>query len=560
MRVTTQSGSSIAFHLLLVAVLSLLAISSSLYYGITTGNDFRQHFQFAQTIHDSLLSGDIYPSFSSEPNGGLGDVGLRFYPPLTYYVLSGFSFICGDWFSAAMATFVIILFAGGAGLYLWAREGLSPTHALLAAAIYTFAPYHINLIYNGALLAEFAATAILPFCFYFVTRVCRQGSMLNVIGLAFSYSILVLTHLPSTIIVSICLAIYAILLLERRTVIATLSKLAAAVIVAVISSSFYWVRMLTEINWLKHSESTYFSGSFSYRANFLFAPQNILNFGDDLLNLWVADLMLLAAILVTVPSLILFLRRRIPLSRFMIAIGSIFIFGIFMATHLSSFVWDNLFFLQKVQFPWRWMDVISASGAIFASIALIHLSESLKNSTLTSIGVGIAMAFFVFTSAFLIKGAVYMPRSEFLSQMQSLSRSDSYIGWWPIWAKESARGITEKVAAVERKTEITEWSPTMRKFIIDAGSPGEAHVRTFYYPHWRATVNGSETTVSADEDGLISFKLPSDQANVSLQFVEPAFVRLANYASISTWIALMILLVFGLLKRQRIQDNTIADI
>src|SRR5688572_10485337 len=178
-------------------------------WGITYGNDLTQHFQFASQVYNSVSGGVLYPGFSADVNDGLGDVGLRFYPPLTYYVLSGLFFVFGDWYVAAFACFLLIFAVGGLGIFLWARTEFSPTHSLLAAAIFIFAPYHLSLIYNNFLMAEFAATAVFPFCFYFVARVCRDGSFKGVLGLAVAYALLVLIHLPSAIIISVCLVLYA---------------------------------------------------------------------------------------------------------------------------------------------------------------------------------------------------------------------------------------------------------------------------------------------------------------------------------------------------------------
>ena len=510
-----------------------------LVWGITYGNDLTQHFQFASEVYNSVSSGIIYPGFSADANDGLGDVGLRFYPPLTYYVLSALFFVFGDWHVAALACFLIIFTAGGIGIYLWAKTEFSTTQSLLAAAIFTFAPYHLSLIYNNFLLAEFAATAVFPFCFYFVARVCGESSFRAVLGLAVSYALLVLTHLPSAIIISVCLVLYSLLLLDRGRLMQTLLRLGIGGLAGLLASAFYWSRMVPELDWLKHSAEEYFTATFDYSANFLLHPRNIINFQNDTLNLWVADLMLVSTSLLIVPAVFLLLTKRIPSTKFTNAAVTIFAFCLFMVTPLSQPVWDGASFLQRVQFPWRFMGVLSAFGAMIASIGMHHLARQPKLDLVSSGAIGIILVLFVFVSTFLVKGAVYKPRSEFLQQTESLSTGDSYIGWWPVWAKRSGRSITDRVTANRRPVEIISWNRLERTFAIEPGETAIVQVRTYYYPHWQVIHNNVRMPAYPDDNGLLSFKIEPDGSQITLKFEEPLSVKLSYIISGLTWISFL---------------------
>src|SRR5262249_8844445 len=154
-----------------------------LLWGIPTGNDLPQHFQFAVTIRNSVEHGVLFPSWAADVNGGFGDAGVRFYPPLSYYVLDVFEWTFGDWFYATAATVCLMFFVGGIGVYLWCREYFSNTASVIGGIVYILVPYRVNEIYNAFTFAEFAATAVLPFCFLFVARICRRGSVYGICGL-----------------------------------------------------------------------------------------------------------------------------------------------------------------------------------------------------------------------------------------------------------------------------------------------------------------------------------------------------------------------------------------
>ena len=74
-----------------------------------------EHYQFAVTAHDSLVSGQIYPSIAGTMNHGLGDVSFRFYPPLSYYVLASVYLLIHDWYISSLFSFFFGVFCGRNG-------------------------------------------------------------------------------------------------------------------------------------------------------------------------------------------------------------------------------------------------------------------------------------------------------------------------------------------------------------------------------------------------------------------------------------------------------------
>src|SRR5437588_9661638 len=88
-----------------------------------------------------------------------------------------------------------------------------------AGILYALAPYRLNEVYQASLLSEYAACSILPFAFAFVERICRKKSKYDVFGLAGSYGLLILTHLPLTVIGSLSLALYALVRVFSRGIV-----------------------------------------------------------------------------------------------------------------------------------------------------------------------------------------------------------------------------------------------------------------------------------------------------------------------------------------------------
>src|SRR6185312_898167 len=139
---------------------------------------------------------------------------------------------------------------GGLGVYFWARNSLGPGMAMWGGILYCVVPYRLNELYQASLLSEYAACSILPFAFAFVERICRKRNSDDVAGLAVSFALLILTHLPLAVIGSISLLIYAVLSIERQRLLPTIGRLALAVLLGAAASAFFWTTMLAELSWI----------------------------------------------------------------------------------------------------------------------------------------------------------------------------------------------------------------------------------------------------------------------------------------------------------------------
>src|SRR5204863_1745759 len=105
---------------------------------------------------------------------------------------------------------------------------------------------------------------IIPFCFLFVTRMCRKGTQFDVLLFALSYSLLILTHIPTTIIVSLCLPIYVLLVMDWRRYVNVFARLAVAIALTIAATSFRWITIVGEFNCLAHNVLKWVSGYFLY--------------------------------------------------------------------------------------------------------------------------------------------------------------------------------------------------------------------------------------------------------------------------------------------------------
>ena len=512
----------------LVAAVCFAVIIPAILWGIPSNLDLTNHFRFAIPFYDSIAAGDFYPGWLAESNAGYGDPSFRFYPPAFYYLLAASRFLIGNWYGATLVTFVVVSIVGGLGMYFWARSFMPAATASWAAAFYALAPYHVNQLYQAAMLAEWAGSAVLPFVFGFVDRVCKRGKPRDIAGLALTYGLLLFTHLPLALIGSIALLVYALVRLEGPGKFLKLAKLACGSVLGLSLSSVYWVTMFSEVSWIAGSRGDGSTNDVGY--NFVLS-----SLSPDNLSVWWMNILTLMTLLLCAPAIVFFFRVTAPSRRMVRPIIILTASALFMALPLSWPIWRVLRPLQEVQFPWRWLAVFSMGASLVAAAALPHVMDAaLKLDRAKRMLVFGAMVISVaFTFSHSVKEALYFSSTRFESMVTDVRGTPSLSYWLPVWAHANPRKMAGDVEVAGREVTVTNWQPEHRSFSVAAGPATEARVKTFYYPHWVAKSNAGILPTRPDTDGALLISLRPNATSVNLDFREPAKTKFSTTASLS---------------------------
>ena len=512
----------------LVAAVCFAVIIPAILWGIPSNLDLTNHFRFAIPFYDSIAAGDFYPGWLAESNAGYGDPSFRFYPPAFYYLLAASRFLIGNWYGATLVTFVVVSIVGGLGMYFWARSFMPAATASWAAAFYALAPYHVNQLYQAAMLAEWAGSAVLPFVFGFVDRVCERGKPRDIAGLALTYGLLLFTHLPLALIGSIALLVYALVRLEGPGKFLKLAKLACGSVLGLSLSSVYWVTMFSEVSWIAGSRGDGSTNDVGY--NFVLS-----SLSPDNLSVWWMNILTLMTLLLCAPAIVFFFRVTAPSRRMVRPIIILTASALFMALPLSWPIWRVLRPLQEVQFPWRWLAVFSMGASLVAAAALPHVMDAaLKLDRAKRMLVFGAMVISVaFTFSHSVKEALYFSSTRFESMVTDVRGTPSLSYWLPVWAHANPRKMAGDVEVAGREVTVTNWRPEHRSFSVAAGPATEARVKTFYYPHWVAKSNAGILPTRPDTDGALLISLRPNATSVNLDFREPAKTKFSTTASLS---------------------------
>jgi uncharacterized membrane protein len=460
--------------LLAVMFLSALTMLPIWLWGIPVSYDGLHHQQFALIYYEAAQSGDFYPSLSSTVNDGYGDYGVRFYPPLPFLIMTAARFVTGNWYSGVLLAFPFLIILSSVGAYLWAREWCSPAEAVVAATLYAIAPHHLHQTYSMFFYGEITGGAVLPFAFWFVSRVAVRGRLIDICGLAATYAALILSHLPLAVLGSISLLIYGVTFFNRQSDLRLIQKLGSAVALGLAASAFYLVMMVAEVSWINFSKSEYSSGRYGYQSNFVLAFDYLSNPEAVERAMWFADLILLMTCLLMLPLVFAACFAKDETKKnYSRRAALLFLFALFMTTVLSRPLWDWLPVMHKVQFPWRWLAVASLFGAVAAAAGIEQVKTWAKDKNrrfAALLIVGGILVSVSFSYSQIIRQAVYRSSENFEQETTALIEAESFDCWWTIWTKNTAFQIKDKIVAADRKTEIILWTPEKRIFRVSDGN------------------------------------------------------------------------------------------
>ena len=523
-------------------VATFLVVLPIIMHGSPTGADMLNHYRFAFTYYDALRGGQLYPGWLDISNYGYGDPSVRFYPPVLYYLMAAVRVFTNDWFAGVLPVFAILTFLGVCGAYFWARAFVPPQYAAWAGLFYAIAPYRLNESLEQFLLAEYAGGVALVFAFGFVERICRDGRGRDVAGLGAAYAMLVLTHLPLTVMGSLMLGLYALLRIERGKMYTTVSRLGLGVLLGLAASSRYWVMMVTELGWIRAGTNAP-TGWYDYRNNFLFT-----NF-DYSAGIWWTNYIAFATIAMFIPAAVLWRRR----GRGIKALGIIALLSFIMTTSLSKPLWVIIPKLKDVQFPWRWLALTSAVCAVMMAVAIPAWMEKVKGNRaalwrkFAMLAAGCVLLSFCFLATHFMEKGYYYNRVQFDEEVKSLDEVRSHKDWWPVWVtgEQLPRRMNEKVEADGRLVTVTSWEAERRTFEVSSGDMTEARLRTLYYPHWTASAGGMQLSTRPSADGALLISLPPDATLVEVEFREPLRVKIAGVITALGWILIIGFLIFN---------------
>jgi hypothetical protein len=544
------------FPIVVISAAGLIFTIPAIIYGIPFFSDdgVSHHAVWYTHFSMQLWAGDLYPRWLMGMNEGLGSPVFYYYPPVPFFLTSLLKpFFPGDlhgWHQLGLSA-SLALIASGFCAYLWLKDLTDRNSALVAAVLYMVTPYHLaSDLYIRGSFAEYWAFVWMPLILFFTHKIVN-GNKLAFVGLAVSYDLLLMTHLPTTLIFSPIPICYAFYLSNREQKLKVMGTVLIGLALGIgLSAVFLWPALTTQQFVFLDRMTT---GYFSYKNWLMFSNFSLWKEDKVPLLLLTLDLAAIACCAFVIARLNPDKSTR-PFNIFWLVVA---VASVLMMTDFSRPIWLIFPVLQKIQFPWRFNALLSlATTALLASSIYSFRKRGSGSMRVIWITVILLIATWLPATGWAIWRAYPFHNSsqeEIDYNNREIEQEREVPEYYPRWNKAMAEmdwetSIYEKDwdESMARKFEsllqrVGQSEGSLSKFNIvegtgqvriDSWRPGQIDLRVetpagmkinvshFYYPNWKAHLLGEASTLSvqpSQPDGLISLLIPPGSHEVLLE-------------------------------------------
>ncbi len=545
-----------ASWLLLVCLAATAAVAPMLWRGNISGHDFRFHLESWMDVQGQWRERVLFPRWAEWANWGFGEPRFIFYPPLSWLVGAALGSAL-PWKMVPPLFIWIALVVAGGSMWCLARESIPVPWASVASVLYAVNPYHLVIVYYRSAFAELLAAAFLPLVIWAALRVI-EGEWRQVPTLALVFACVWLSNAPAAVIATYSLGIILVTgsFSSRglRPLLAGLTAIAGGLALA----CFYILPAAWEERWVQIRQIV--SDAYRPSVNFLFTRANDPDFvAFNWKVSWVASGLIVAG---AAGALVTIRRRRdTPRSAWILAVLGLAATALMLPP--SLWLWRHLPKLWFIQFPWRWLDVVTVAFAFFVAAAIARLRSrpaqwAITILVLVAIG-GAAGAMLreapwdagdlSQVAAWIHDGRGYEGTDEYTPAgcdryelPGDPDDSERPADVSPNPAPEVAKLDSDSgniVRAVDVGLGIEAWRSTDRRFRVETSQPVTLAPRLVEYPAWNVEVNGRPAKFSLlPETDQILLPLARGRSYVQIRFRETWDRALGDAVSLVAAIAL----------------------
>lgn len=553
------------FILAIILVFSFFSVLPLFHYGFFPIHDNTQVarvYEMTKALRDGM-----FPVRWSEDLGyGYGYSMFNFYNPLPYYA-GGFIGLLGVNSLLATKTIMILgVIFSAFSMYLLAKEFWGKWGGVLSAMLYAYAPYHAVEVYVRGDVAEFWAYAFLPLIFYGLWKIYKEGKFRYVIVSSVAYACVITSHnLTALMSFPFVIAFLIVLLVKSRDKRRRLNIL-LAFFIGIALSAFYSFPAIAEMNYTNVISQV--GGGADFKDHFVCFTQlwtSPWGFGGsakgcvDGLSFMIGKYHIVLSFIVFILSLLTLFSKKFQKlfgedkEKFWIIVISYlgFLISIFFTLSFSKPIWDLVKPMAFIQYPWRFLLMISFFSSFACGGIFIFLNKPIKNYFIL-VGVGLILS----VGVVLLSLKFFVPQKYL--PLSSSSFTNRYALLWNA-SKVSDEYMPKNFQKPKNFDELTDFSElnsqdlslqVVNKKTQEINLKFEAKqdinkvLPLAYFPAWEALVDGRFVKLESSKAGS-AISMPSGSHNLQLVFKETPIEMTGNLISIAGILALFVGIIYS---------------
>lgn len=545
--------------LLLLLALSVLLFLPVFFNPSLNGDDAAQHYWWSKEFTHELGQGNLYPRWLSGAYGGRGSPIMVYYPPVPFYAASLFYIVIREPLQSLYWGCCLGMAISGITMYFYGRTLLSQKASLLAAAFYMTAHYHLFDFYQRLAQHEFWAFAWAPLLLYGINRVYIENHWRPILYVAPAYALLLMTHLPTALMLTFLLPVY-LLILTRN--VRQLAYSAAGLVLGAGLAAIFLLPFLLERSHLKPLGAR--AATQTFRAGFLLENLNeafkqipLPSSQNFNLFLLAGDWMAVGFVVLLVICTILIWKSEFRQNQALQGLWVITLISLLMTTRLTTPLWRFVPQVRNIQFPIRWFSMVSLGASLLAAVAISFVIRRLESSYLQALALAVVILLNLVISWLIVARAPLQPEL-FQKRISNYTDVREYHPTW--WDQQRHSELDDAPAVLTQgKATVTplDEEGTNQSYRINAEEDSLLKFRPLYFPGWQAQVDGQSVALSPNEEGHMQVAVAQGEHLLTLRF-EDTPVRTAGKV-VSGLSLLAFLATFLLIRRRSARPQNIEN-
>lgn len=359
-------------------------------------------------FYDTLVQGQFPVRFIYSLNHGYGYPVTNFLYPLPFYIGSLIHFLGFSFVDSVKILFGLSVVLSAGFMYLFIKDEWGEKAGLVAAVLYSYAPYKIFDLYTRGSLGEMVAFVFVPLIFYFLNKKKIGPAALSMATLICSHNVLAFLFLP-------------------------------IIILYLFFNKYPW-RLNTVFLILASSISAWFWFPALYDLRFTKAGSIAIS---DFRDYWITGSNFWQVLGIIIPLVIVTSMIRINKNHILLA--GFTLISLFLALPVSESIWQILPLPRLVQFPWRFLAVTAFGSSVLAGYLFKNANKYLLAGFIVLV---------VLLSLPLIKiDRVFYPDSYYSTNDDTTTVRNEYMPKW-VNSVISQKSLVKSQKFGENQTEI----------------------------------------------------------------------------------------------------------
>ena len=516
----------------IVAAAALAAVVPILVLGSPDGHDFSYHLGAWRECVQQWHSGIWLAHWSERANWGFGEPRFIFYPPLSR-ILGGLMLCLLPANAAPGAYFFLVLLIAGLSMFTLVRHWLPPSHAVLAAAFYAVNPYLLLCVYQRTSMAEMLTVALSPLLLWAIGRLPEGNKAIPPLALVFG--LFWISDLPAAVIATYAAALGILVLAIVKRSFAVLARGVAGMLLGFALMAFFVLPAAYEQRWVHISQAiTEDFRPENWEYTWTFDPE------AEWFYAMISGLVYVGSCLAGLAAILAWWERRRCRAVYWVALAWTAA-AIPMMFPTGRFAWAHLPKMVFIQFPWRWLLILSASLTACLVLSMARFRAR---------WLGLALLTIALAGGIAVGWTTHWHPGAVTDLEKTIENDGGHEGGPEFMPPEAnfdgfhqARLQPPAMASDPRATvSVLSWAPERKVILTQSPQPTTLTLRLLRYPAWKATVNGKGVGTVSDALGRVVVPVPAGEARVQVGFARTPD-RLAGIS-----ISLLTLVVLGVLQ------------